>query len=284
MFKDDVSSISAWCSSTILVKPGNVLLTNCGVSTADRIYPVIPDPRRFPDGSTALLPSPFVCMPIMPFRPLTWPTNVLIWHLKTSNACTNQPFTLSYIISGSDKGVKTATYESLKSFREAFSGFQFTNPKTKFMFPPSHLLNHLDPDVVYIAEHPFLTARLQEYNHTQISDKAFEQKASSALERHLNNKYIIVHRCISDDPTWPNGWQVIAGEDDIAEWEGVWIGPDGHYFFLEAKHSIELASFTIVILLVLFSLTYSENFIQSEKSSFEPWIFWVLTTWRPLST
>jgi hypothetical protein len=32
-----------------LVKPGNVLLTNCGVSTADRIYPVKSDPRRTPD-------------------------------------------------------------------------------------------------------------------------------------------------------------------------------------------------------------------------------------------
>jgi hypothetical protein len=31
------------------VKPGNVLLTNCGVSTADRIYPVKSDPHRKPD-------------------------------------------------------------------------------------------------------------------------------------------------------------------------------------------------------------------------------------------
>jgi hypothetical protein len=32
-----------------LVKSGNVLLTNCGVSIADRIYPVIPEPHRKPD-------------------------------------------------------------------------------------------------------------------------------------------------------------------------------------------------------------------------------------------
>ena len=32
-----------------LVKPGNALLTNCGVSTVDRIYPVKPDPHRKPD-------------------------------------------------------------------------------------------------------------------------------------------------------------------------------------------------------------------------------------------
>ena len=31
------------------VKSGNVLLTNCGVSTADRIYLVKPDPGLFPD-------------------------------------------------------------------------------------------------------------------------------------------------------------------------------------------------------------------------------------------
>jgi len=32
-----------------LVKSGNALLTNCGVSTADRIYPVKSDPHRKPD-------------------------------------------------------------------------------------------------------------------------------------------------------------------------------------------------------------------------------------------
>ena len=32
-----------------LVKPGKVLLTNCGVSIAYRIYLVMPDPGRFPD-------------------------------------------------------------------------------------------------------------------------------------------------------------------------------------------------------------------------------------------
>ena len=38
-----------------LVKLGNVLLTNCGVSTADRIYLVKPDPGRFPDVSSSTL-------------------------------------------------------------------------------------------------------------------------------------------------------------------------------------------------------------------------------------
>ena len=32
-----------------LNKPGNVLLTNCGMSTADRIYPLKTDPHRKPD-------------------------------------------------------------------------------------------------------------------------------------------------------------------------------------------------------------------------------------------
>jgi hypothetical protein len=32
-----------------LVKPGKVLLTNCGISIAYRIYLVMPNPGRFPD-------------------------------------------------------------------------------------------------------------------------------------------------------------------------------------------------------------------------------------------
>ena len=56
-----------------LVRPGNVLLTNCGVSTADRFYLVKSDPRRKPDvrtpesmiklmlGQMAGLCTPWVC-------------------------------------------------------------------------------------------------------------------------------------------------------------------------------------------------------------------------------
>ena len=43
----------------LLVKPDNVLLANCGMSTADRIYPVIPGPRRFPDATQKLKHTSF---------------------------------------------------------------------------------------------------------------------------------------------------------------------------------------------------------------------------------
>ena len=37
-----------------MVKPGNVLLTNCGVSTADHIYLVKTDPHRKPDDTPTM--------------------------------------------------------------------------------------------------------------------------------------------------------------------------------------------------------------------------------------
>ena len=45
----------------LLVKPGKVLLTNCGISTAYHIYQVKSDPGRFPD----------VVLPIKIERPYT---------------------------------------------------------------------------------------------------------------------------------------------------------------------------------------------------------------------
>jgi len=102
----------------------------------------------------------------------------------------------------------------------------------------SCLPEHVDPTVIYIARHPFLTARLEDYSHNQISDKVFEGKACKALERHLNKSFAIRRR-IPDNPTRPDGWRILAGEKDVAEWEGVWVGHDGHVYFLEAKHFMD---------------------------------------------
>jgi len=77
------------------------------------------------------------------------------------------------------------TYTSIKSFKETFHGFRFTNPKMGIMFRAAKLIeHHVDPTVIYIAKHPFLTVHLEEFSHTQITDKAFEDKACMVLEQH----------------------------------------------------------------------------------------------------
>jgi len=156
---------------------------------------------------------------------------------KTSTAF-NRSFTLSYVIPGKGNQVETETFLSPKCFRDAFPGFRFTNPNTKVTISASCLPKHVDPTVMYTASHPFLTAQLEDYSHNQISDKVFEDKACKVLERHLNKSFAIRRR-IPDNPTRPDGWRILAGEKDVAEWEGVWVGHDGHIYFLEAKHFMD---------------------------------------------
>jgi len=170
----------------------------------------------------------------------------------TSAIC-NRSFTLSYIIPDKSNQVKTCTFVSAKDFRASFSGFLFTNPKTEKTFAAASLPDHVDPTVTYIAEHPLFTARQEGYNH-QISDKAFEDRACNALERYLK-KSLAISRRVPENPTRQGSWRFLTGEKDIAEWEGIWESCDGHHFFLEAKHCMDMASFfSFMILSIL--LTY----------------------------
>jgi hypothetical protein len=181
----------------------------------------------------------------------------------TSATC-NRSFTLSYIIPDKSNQVKTRTFVSAKDFRASFPGFTFTNPKNNETFAAAFLPHHVNPTVTYIAEHPFLPARLEGYSHNQISDKAFEDKACNALERYLK-KSLVISRRVPDNPTRLGGWRFLTGEKDIAEWEGVWESCDGHHFFLEAKHLMDMASFfSFMILSIL--LTYTQNkFLEIQR-------------------
>jgi hypothetical protein len=88
---------------------------------------------------------------------------------------------------------ETETYMSTKSFQDTFHRFQFTNPKMGNTFQAADLLEqHVDPTIVYIAKHPFLTVHLEGYS-TQITNAAFEDKACVALECHLQSHSIWCH-------------------------------------------------------------------------------------------
>jgi hypothetical protein len=157
----------------------------------------------------------------------------------TTSATSQRSFTLSYTMPGAGGTTETEIYPSAKFFRDTFHGVRFTNPKTGITVRAADL--DVDPTVVYVAKHPFLAVRLEESSHTHIADKAFEGKACAALERHLQSRSI--RRRIPKQSTRPDGWRFLTGVKDVAEWDGIWESSDGHVFFLEAKHLMNLVSF-----------------------------------------
>lgn len=149
------------------------------------------------------------------------------------------PLTLSFVIAGT---TETETYAFAKYFRNAFQGFRFTNPKTGNTFVAADLPKyHTDSSVVYIAKHPLLPARLDEYSHHEVTDevrdKAFESRACRALEHHLQLRSVWRR----DNPKRTDGWRILTEDDgkDIAEWIGIWESPNGQVYFLEGKHLVD---------------------------------------------
>src|SRR6266436_3264120 len=95
-------------------------------------------------------------------------TAVMLSRRFTTSVTSQRSFTLSYTMPGAGSTTETETYTSAKSFKETFHGFRFTNPKTGITFRAAELIKqHVDPTVIYIAKHPFLTVRLEEFSHTQ---------------------------------------------------------------------------------------------------------------------
>ena len=120
------------------------------------------------------------------------------------------------------------------------------------------LPDHVDPTITYIAEHPLFAAQLEGYAHNQVFDKAFEDRACNALEQFLK-KSVIINRCVPDNTTQRGDWQILTGEKDIAEWEGMWESCDGHHFFLEAKPLMDMVSFfSFMIPSILLTYIYTE--------------------------
>jgi hypothetical protein len=173
------------------------------------------------------------------------------------------PLTLSFVIAGTRGHTETETYASAKYFRNAFQGYRFTNPKTGNTFVAADLPKHYtDSSVVYIAEHPFFTARrhpsLDGYSHNEVTDKAFENRACRALEHHLQLRSVWRR----DNPKRTDGWRILTGDDgkDIAEWVGIWESPNGQVYFLEGKHLLDFVSSTSFMVLPLFIFISSQNY------------------------
>ena len=170
-------------------------------------------------------------------------TRPLRMRMKSSDATTaNRHFTITYRTPDNRIPVNE-TYEDVEDFRKSFQGWRFTNTKTKITHYAGSLQYGIDPTVIYDANHPHHRARLDEVSHCQISDKAFEEKSIKTLEHHLRLRTDIKQRVAQDPAARQDGWRFLTAETDVAEWEGIWEGPDGHVYFLEAKHLISAVSF-----------------------------------------
>jgi len=135
----------------------------------------------------------------------------------------------------------TTTFHTLQTFQSYFHGWLFKNPVTNLATLPACMnYSHADSTVVYLAEHPRYIGIAEQLGvfHPQISDKVFEEKAIKVIERHLS-LHGDIRRFVAKDPTRQDGWRYLTGETNIAEWDGIWEGPDEHIYFLETKHFVD---------------------------------------------
>jgi|SRR5882762_3167980 len=80
-----------------------------------------------------------------------------------------------------------------------------------------------------------LSERIQP--HAELPTKPLKARPA----RHLQSRSI--RRRIPKQSARPDGWRFLTGVKDVAEWEGIWESSDGHVFFLEAKHLMDVVSF-----------------------------------------
>ena len=93
----------------------------------------------------------------------------------------------------------------------------------------------LDPSYVYEIVSPMFGAAAPERRHSQVSDKAFEDKCRLAFIRFLdagNLKYSELSLIVKD------------GDCIVAEWEAIFDVQGGDVYLLECKHSVTAVSIT----------------------------------------
>lgn len=137
----------------------------------------------------------------------------------------------------------TRSFFSMDTFIACFSHHQFINTQTDVAYRTKEVPYSQTGKTVYLAESPADRARQKGLTHNQISDKAYEDRVLKRLEAVVTA--IRGVQCqTAHDPDRLDGWRFLTGLDaqDIAEWEGVWVSPTDHYYFLEVKHSMDMVS------------------------------------------
>jgi hypothetical protein len=160
-------------------------------------------------------------------------------------------FSIRFTVAGDeDKLLEIMT--SPRAFKHHYAQYLFRHPVTGKVDDPITLARTFDHTVTYIAYHPTFRPINRGISHSQITDHAFEDRAIRAVEHHLMATYVVSRWHAVSLSERDQGWQHLTGEQDIAEWNGIWRRDDGHMFFLETKHvmtmvNVELNFFLIEI-------------------------------------
>jgi hypothetical protein len=178
------------------------------------------------------------------YIPVRTPLDVLKRSISSKASAECKPITLSLVIPPS---VKAAPYdfesvqqieEFIKSQKATVRGPSLRNPGHYAIIPPRRF-NELSPSVTYEILSPGWTGYQGDFRHSQVSDKAFEDKSRLALMAHMQSqglKFKELDRIVSG----PVG--------TIAEWEGVFNVFPGRLYFLECKHSVTGVHLSFVVL------------------------------------
>jgi hypothetical protein len=132
----------------------------------------------------------------------------------------------------------------METFISYFPNHHFIDTQTDIVYSAKQVPHSYTGETLYLMESPKDRIRQKGLSHNQISDKAYEDRVLKRLEP-VVTAIRGVRRQTAHDPNRLDGWRFLTGEQDIAEWEGVWVGPTGHYYFLEAKHSMDPVSTNI---------------------------------------
>ena len=191
-----------------------------------------------------------------------WSKHLLHRQFGTSTGC-NRSFTLLYTMPDKSNKVKTYTFVSIKDFR-LIDWFSVHKSWDK-----QNICCYLSTWPHWSHSYIHCHSSLLDWKTivTTKSNKAFEDKACNALEHYLKERCVISCHA-PDNLNQQGGWQTLTGEKGIAEWEGVWKRCDGHHFFLEAKHLMDMVSFfDLMIPSILHTHIYRINFWKLNTSS-----------------
>ena len=177
-------------------------------------------------------------------RPLRTPLAVPRRSVSSNAAAARRkPITLTIIVPFSFKPelFEFESVEAIRNFVKTYNGMLKApspdKPFSNIIIPPRKF-NTLSPTITYEILSPGWAGYQQGYHHTQVSDKAFEDKSRLALIAYMENEKLNFHELE----------RIIKGPvNDVAEWEGVFDVSPNRLYLLDSKHSVSevCRSFTI---------------------------------------
>jgi len=144
--------------------------------------------------------------------------------------------------------------ELVKTYRGTlteFSGNGFSKiiPRSKYF--------EVSPHTIYEIISPYFASMMDERQHRQIADKAFEDKSRRALTRYLEEQGLSFRELDR---------VVQADGKPIAEWEAVIELEDGKIWFLECKHCVSTVFYPILLYLTVMQDIILRQWCRLKKS------------------